>query len=115
VPEFANCDGNMYLSADAGNTWKAMSDNTVLNAFLSHFHSTTEGFAIVPTFEYQQGPDEETSNLNGFEVYQTTNGGLTWDKSIIDKACDFTGTTFIYSNDIFYTLGWDAVNKFKRK
>ncbi len=114
-PSFANCGGNMYLSHDDGSNWEIMPDNIMVEAFLSYFTTALKGFAIVPAFDYVSGGGETTAILSSFEVYQTTNGGKTWDKTLIDKECDFTGTAFSLSDDVFYTVGWNAVNKFELK
>ena len=87
----------------------------MLEAFLSYFTTALKGFAIVPAFDYVSGGGEVTAILSSFEVYQTTNGGKTWDKTLIDKECDFTGTAFFLSDEVFYTVGWNAVNKFELK
>ncbi len=110
---FANCDGKFYETTDGGHSWNEKTDHTVKGATLQHFNNETEGFAFVPVYDVKTGGGESWQELNSFEVCQTTDGGVTWKKSLIDKECDFTGTTLTYSNEVIYTLGWYAVNKFK--
>lgn|GEM_PF-2275128 len=111
----ADCGGKSYKTTNGGNSWEEIiiADHTTDGAALKYFRSTTEGFAFVPVYDNQTGGGESWQVLNSFEVYQTTDGGINWKKSLIDKECDFTGTTFTYSDEVFYTLGWTAVNKFK--
>lgn len=112
---FANCDGKSFKTTDGGNSWVEITDHTVDRAALKHFYTESEGFAIVPVYDYKSGGGEGWQELNSFEVYQTKDGGINWKKSLIDKECDFTGKSFFLSNEVFYTLGNRAVNKFTRQ
>ncbi len=112
VQGFAYCDGTSYETTDGGISWQEITTHTLDGASLKHFNSATEGFAFVPIYDIKSGGGESWQELNSFEVYQTSDGGLNWKKSVIEKDCDFTGTRFDYSNEVFYTLGWRAVNKF---
>ncbi len=113
---YANCDGKSFKTNDGGNTWEEYTDSTPEDASLVEFRPTeADGFAFVGVYDYETGGGEVTAILNSFEVHQTTDGGQTWDKTVIDKECDFTGTRFDLSEEVFYTLGWEGVNKFKRK
>jgi photosystem II stability/assembly factor-like uncharacterized protein len=108
---YAHCDGKSYETTDGGISWQEITP-TLSGVTLKHFNSTAEGFAFVPVYDIKSGGGESWQVLNSFEVYQTADGGLTWKKSLIEKDCDFTGTRFDYSDEVFFTLGWQAVNKF---
>lgn len=115
---FASCGvlflpENKYQTRDGGNSWVQI-ESPINISSLIHFNTVEKGFVINPVIEYIEGGGELTPQLQFYEVFQTTDGGLNWNKTKIDKECDLMGVSYAASKNTFYSIG-NTANKFQVK
>ena len=76
-----------------------------------HLYNETEGFNIKTIFEYAGG---DFPTFKGSIVYQTSNGGKSWNKSeLIDSL--YLGLTYFPQKDLGYGINGSEFYIIKRK
>lgn len=115
---FATCGSlffkeTVFETKDGGDTW-TQAEHPMNVSSLIHFNTNTQGFVINPIYTYEKHGWESNAVLQSFEVFQTTDGGASWQKTELDKACDFTGLTYSPAPEVVFTIGSTA-NKFIRQ
>ncbi|HFA52159.1 MAG TPA: hypothetical protein ENJ95_24340 [Bacteroidetes bacterium] len=105
------CGQLTYQTKDSGGSWAKTESPMNISSFI-HFKNTEEGFVINSIYELISGGGESRPVLKSFEVFQTIDGGMNWEKTEIDKECNFIGINHSPSKNIVYSIG-TTINKFE--
>jgi len=103
-----------YKTEDGGNSWKKIDSPITIHSLL-HFHSSTEGFVINHIFEEDEVSWEPNLILQGFEVFQTKDSGESWQRTEINKECNFIDISHSPSKNLIYTMSGLGLNRFELK
>ena len=101
-----------YRTKDGGNSWKKIESPISIHSLL-HFHSPTEGFVINHIFKEDQVSWKPNLILQGFEVFQTKDSGDSWQKTEINKECNFIDISHSPSKNLIYTMSGLGLNRFE--
>jgi len=101
---------SIYKTSDGGLNWESTNfPFSSLGTF--HFYNETEGFNFKTIFEYDGG---DFPKFKGSIVYQTSNGGKSWNKSeLIDSL--YLGLTYFPQKDLGYGINGSEFYTIKRK
>jgi photosystem II stability/assembly factor-like uncharacterized protein len=111
---FIACNGNVYKTLDAGDSWQVLPYNPISQYAIVHFNSEQQGIVINELFEYYSSGGEWNSYTTAFNISETMDGGLTWNVTLVDPSCNLSGAFFSYSPEIFY-LAEDQIRRFELK
>ncbi len=103
-------DGTIIKTVNGGIYWSEVDVPASLETIL-HFKTASEGLVLKPHYSFLPG---DYPVLTSYEAYQTNDGGSTWKKTEMEKACNFgAGTKIEYTNDKFFVLGSGNLSKFE--
>lgn len=101
---------SVYKTTDGGVNWEAANfPFSSLETF--HFYDETEGFNFKIIFEYDGG---DFPTFKGSIVYQTSNGGKSWNKSELLDSLNL-GLTYFPQKDLGYGINGSEFYTIKRK
>ena len=115
---YANCtpvnipSGN-FQTRDGGVTWMEV-ETPFTGWSVIHFANDLEGFVIDPVYDYFESGGEGYSFITAYEGFQTSDGGVTWDKSVVKGNCEFDAAHHLSGNNNLYMLDYPVFTRFEK-
>jgi len=94
----------VFKTVDSGKTWSLLNNPVFTSNSIIHFKNELEGISINTIYRTEFSGGEWHFYENGYEIYNTNDGGANWSKQALDISCNISGVYFSNSDYNFYTL-----------